>query len=124
MTLVSLIAREIGGQSLTHPGNRGLFAPGSTINGTTQGDVDIYGHDAYPLGFDCANPYKWPAGHLPTYFHDSHETQSPSTFFSLNEFQGGSFDPWGGLVRNSLLVFFKAFYLEKTIGVANHASTI
>jgi hypothetical protein len=61
------------------------------------GDVDIYGHDSYPLGFDCAHPYTWPANGLPTYFHDTHENQSPSTFYSLNEFQGGSFDPWGGL---------------------------
>jgi hypothetical protein len=35
---------------------------------------------------------------LPTYYHASHEVQSPSTFYSLDEFQGGSFDPWGGLV--------------------------
>jgi hypothetical protein len=55
------------------------------------------GHDSYPLGFDCAHPYTWPAGSLPTYFHASHEEESPSTFYSLDEFQGGSFDPWGGL---------------------------
>jgi hypothetical protein len=68
------------------------------VDGTTEGDVDIYGHDSYPLGFDCAHPYTWPSGNLPTYFHSSHEQQSPSTFYSLDEFQGGSFDPWGGLV--------------------------
>lgn len=59
--------------------------------------MDIYGHDSYPLGFDCAHPYTWPANDIPTYFHATHETQSPSTFYSINEFQGGSFDPWGGL---------------------------
>lgn len=68
-------------------GAQGLFAPGEVVNGTTEGDVNIYGHDSYPLGFDCANPYTWPAGNLPTYFHASHEEQSPSTFYSLNEFQ-------------------------------------
>ena len=82
---------------LTALGNGGLFAPGEVVNGTTIGDVDIYGHDSYPLGFDCANPSTWPAGSLPTYFHASHEQESPSTFYSLDEFQGGSFDPWGGV---------------------------
>ena len=64
--------------------------------GTGTGSVDIYGHDSYPLGFDCANPYTWPDGALPTNFHTLHEKQSPSTPYSLIEFQGGSFDPWGG----------------------------
>lgn len=71
---------------------KGIFAPG---NGT--GSVDLYGFDAYPLGFDCANPYTWPTGALPTTFHTLHLEQSPTTATSLVEFQGGSFDPWGGL---------------------------
>jgi len=71
---------------------KGIFAPG---NGT--GSVDIYGHDSYPLGFDCANPYTWPPGALPTNFRELHLRQSPTTPYSLVEFQGGSFDPWGGL---------------------------
>lgn len=69
----------------------GYFAPG---NGT--GAVDIYGHDNYPLGFDCANPTVWPQGALPLNFRALHEQQSPTTPYSLVEFQGGSFDPWGG----------------------------
>ena len=73
-------------------GPNGYFAPG---NGTV-GNVDIYGHDAYPQGFDCANPYVWAPGALPTYFHTLHEKQSPNTPYSIVEFQGGSFDPWGG----------------------------
>lgn len=93
----------------------GLFAPGDVVNGTTEGNVNIYGHDSYPLGFDCANPYTWPAGDLPTYFHATHEQQSPSTFYSLDEFQGGSFDPWGGLgyAKCSILLnmeFERVFY--------------
>lgn len=70
---------------------QGYQAPGTGI-----GSVDIYGHDAYPLGFDCANPYTWPDGALPTDFHTLHQNQSPFTPYSLVEFQGGSFDPWGG----------------------------
>lgn len=64
--------------------------------GTGNGSVNIYGHDAYPLGFDCANPYTWPDGALLTNFRTLHLLQSPSTPYSLVEFQGGSFDPWGG----------------------------
>ena len=55
------------------------------------------GHDGYPLGFDCANPYTWPDNALPTYYRTLHLQQSPSTPYSIVEFQGGSFDPWGGL---------------------------
>lgn len=58
--------------------------------------VDIYGHDGYPLGFDCANPSVWPDGRLPTNWRDVHMKQSPTTPYSIVEFQGGSFDPWGG----------------------------
>lgn len=70
---------------------RGYLTPGSG-----NGSVDIYGHDAYPLGFDCANPYSWPDGALPLQFRTLHLEQSPSTPYSLVEFQGGSFDAWGG----------------------------
>ncbi|GLI71901.1 hypothetical protein PoHVEF18_000068 [Penicillium ochrochloron] len=73
------------------------WAAGHNAPGTGKGAVDIYGHDSYPLGFDCANPSTWPSGNLPTYFHTSHEEQSPSTPYSLVEFQGGAFDPWGGV---------------------------
>lgn len=69
----------------------GLFAPGKGA-----GEVQIYGHDSYPLGFDCANPYRWPAGALPTYYHALHLAQSPHTPYTISEMQGGSFDPWGG----------------------------
>lgn len=58
--------------------------------------VDIYGHDGYPLGFDCANPTTWPDDRLPTNWRQLHEQQSPSTPYSIVEFQSGSFDPWGG----------------------------
>jgi Glycosyl hydrolases family 35 len=58
--------------------------------------VDIYGHDAYPLGFDCSNPEKWNPGSLPTRWRANHMKQSPSTPFAMPEFQGGSYDPWAG----------------------------
>jgi hypothetical protein len=86
--------------------SQGLFAPGEVVNGTTEGDVDIYGHDSYPLGFNCREPTVWIAGDLSTTLHATHEQQSPSTFFSLVEFQGGAFDPWGGAVRKLMPKFF------------------
>ncbi|KAI9660230.1 MAG: hypothetical protein M1831_003537 [Alyxoria varia] len=70
---------------------------GNFASGTGRGAVDIYGHDAYPLGFDCAQPYTWPQGALPTEWGRLHLNQSFTTPYSLIEFQGGSFDPWGGL---------------------------
>ncbi|KAI4602150.1 hypothetical protein KJ359_009387 [Pestalotiopsis sp. 9143b] len=69
---------------------------GHNAPGTGVGEVDIYGHDDYPLKFDCSNPTSWPKGALNGLYHSIHELQSPSTPFSLLEFQGGAFDPWGG----------------------------
>ncbi|XXH04540.1 hypothetical protein Hte_010957 [Hypoxylon texense] len=71
-------------------------AQGHNAPGTGLGEVDIYGHDGYPLGFDCAHPDVWPNNNLPTTYTSNHVKQSPSTPFSIVEFQGGSFDPWGG----------------------------
>ncbi|KAK2768275.1 hypothetical protein FQN54_000128 [Arachnomyces sp. PD_36] len=69
---------------------------GHNAPGTGVGEVDIYGHDNYPLGFDCANPSVWPEGNLPTDWYETHMDQSPNTPYSLLEFQAGAFDPWGG----------------------------
>ncbi|KAK1971986.1 family 35 glycosyl hydrolase [Colletotrichum sublineola] len=69
---------------------------GNNAPGTGIGAVDIYGHDSYPLGFDCSNPNTWPDNGLPTIFRALHLQQSPTTPYSILEFQGGSFDPFGG----------------------------
>ncbi|KAH7388838.1 beta-galactosidase precursor [Pyrenochaeta sp. MPI-SDFR-AT-0127] len=69
---------------------KGYNAPGQPAA------VDIYAHDGYPLGFDCGNPSVWPDGRLPTNWKQLHEQQSPTTPYSILEFQAGSFDPWGG----------------------------
>ncbi|KAI1622657.1 beta-galactosidase A [Exophiala viscosa] len=69
---------------------------GFNVPGSGVGSVDIYGHDGYPLGFNCANPTVWPAGNLPTTWWQLHLQQSPTTPYSITEFQAGSFDPWGG----------------------------
>lgn len=76
------------------------FAGGHNAPGSGEGQVDIYGHDGYPLGFDCvswsvqpnegnllvqANPTSWPILDLPLTYHATHELQSPNTPFSLVE---------------------------------------
>ncbi|KAK1499689.1 glycosyl hydrolase family 35 [Colletotrichum tamarilloi] len=71
-------------------------AAGHNAPGTGVGAVDIYGFDAYPLGFNCANPNTWPDNALPTTYHALHLQTSPSTPFTIPEFQGGSFDPYAG----------------------------
>ncbi|KAJ2892909.1 hypothetical protein MKZ38_009214 [Zalerion maritima] len=77
--------------------NNDAWTGGHNAPGTGLGEVDIYGHDGYPLGFDCANPTAWPAGYLPTNWRSEHLRISPSTPYTIPEFQGGSFDPYGGL---------------------------
>jgi beta-galactosidase GanA len=56
---------------------------------TGPGAVDLPGRDSYPQGFNCSNPTRWNGvGTLPR-FRDDSPIFTP-------EFQGGSFDPWGG----------------------------
>ncbi|OCH94229.1 hypothetical protein OBBRIDRAFT_789567 [Obba rivulosa] len=62
------------------------------VNGT--GAVDIYGLDSYPQGFDCSNPTNWAP--VVTNYHTYHEEVNPGEPWYMPEFQGGSFDPWGG----------------------------
>ncbi|KAF2676592.1 glycoside hydrolase family 35 protein [Lentithecium fluviatile CBS 122367] len=68
----------------------GVNAPG------TDAPVDIYGHDAYPLGFNCTDPTYWIDDSLPTNWRETHLEQSPDTPYMLVEYQGGAFQPWGG----------------------------
>ncbi|MGH3545186.1 MAG: glycoside hydrolase family 35 protein, partial [Mycobacteriales bacterium] len=56
---------------------------------TGPGSVQLPGEDSYPQGFDCAEPKKWkPVRDLPR-LRDDAPIFTP-------EFQGGSYDPWGG----------------------------
>lgn len=80
-------------------------ALGHNAPGTGLGEVDIYGHDDYPVKFDCASPSTWPPLALSGTYHQTHELQSPSTPFSLVEFQGGAYDPWGGPGFNNCAAF-------------------
>jgi beta-galactosidase GanA len=59
----------------------------ATFQGTN-GAVQIPGYDSYPLGFNCANPSGF--GDPPTF------PTNPGVPIMLPEFQGGSYDAWGG----------------------------
>ncbi|KAK1779963.1 glycoside hydrolase superfamily [Copromyces sp. CBS 386.78] len=76
--------------------NDASWKGGHNLPGSGKGEVDIYGHDGYPLGFDCKNPTAWPLGNLITQYREQHLNFSASTPYTVPEFQGGSFDPWGG----------------------------
>jgi beta-galactosidase GanA len=65
---------------------RGTWASGP-------GAVNLYAFDSYPQGFNCSDPQKWAS--VPTGFARAHN-YSPDTPIFIGEFQGGSFDPWGG----------------------------
>ncbi|KAF4539570.1 Glycosyl hydrolase family 35 [Lasiodiplodia theobromae] len=73
----------------------GNWAPGTGI-----GEADIYAHDSYPFYDGCGNPTNWSN---PTklvsldYTYQNHLQQSPTTPYSVLEFQGGAPDPWGGV---------------------------
>ncbi|KAM0415981.1 hypothetical protein ACHAPT_013080, partial [Fusarium lateritium] len=74
----------------------GNWAPGSG-----QGAVDVYGTDFYPFswGVGCSNPSNWTRGYwlLDQFNVTVHNTFSPSTPFSMVEYQGGAADFWGGV---------------------------
>ncbi|KAI0129915.1 lactase [Xylariales sp. AK1849] len=68
----------------------GLFTP------EKPGGPDIYGHDSYPIGWNCVDPSNWTQGTLPTDWRKLHLEQSPETPYTIVEFQGGAIDNWGG----------------------------
>ncbi|KAF2429679.1 glycoside hydrolase family 35 protein [Tothia fuscella] len=74
------------------PAMKGYFAPGSGL-----GEVDIYGTDAYPLRYNCAQPSIWPKTRVPIDWQIIHRQQSPTTPFAILEYQGGSATSWGGV---------------------------
>lgn len=61
---------------------------------TGPGAVDIYGFDGYPQGFNASNPQHWSGVY--TGLEGSHDAHVPNEPIYIAEFQGGSFDPWGG----------------------------
>jgi beta-galactosidase len=56
------------------------------------GAVQLPGYDSYPQDFDCSRPGRW---YPPRDFSRQANAQRSSPLY-FPEFQGGSFDPWGG----------------------------
>ena len=91
---MSELERKVRADGITVPlvhnsccGDGGRWASGA-------GAVDINGYDSYPQGFNCERPERWQS--LPDdEFSDTRKRLGNQPFFLL-EFQGGSFDPWGG----------------------------
>jgi beta-galactosidase GanA len=93
---------------------------GNSSWATGPGAVDIPGQDSYPQGFNCSDPAHWSGvGTLPR-FRDDAPIFTP-------EFQGGSFDPWGGPGYDNCRQltgpdFENVFYKENVIGGATMQS--
>ncbi|TDL23060.1 glycoside hydrolase family 35 protein [Rickenella mellea] len=68
--------------------------PQGAYAGPGLGAVDLYCWDEYPNGFDCSHPTVW--GQVDTQLNADHQKIDPDVMWSAAEFQGGSFDPWGG----------------------------
>ncbi len=89
---------------------------GASTWATGPGSVDLPGQDSYPQGFNCSNPTQWAGvGSLPR-FRDDAPIFTP-------EFQGGSFDPWGGPGYDKCRQltgpdFERVFYKENVAGGA------
>ncbi|KAI5790579.1 beta-galactosidase A [Peziza echinospora] len=77
--------------------NNDAWTAGFNAPGSGEGEVDIYAHDGYPNGFNCEELYNWPADAFPVDWWSKHRDISPNTPYSILEFQGGSFDDWGGV---------------------------
>ncbi|KAJ4298716.1 hypothetical protein N0V88_003748 [Collariella sp. IMI 366227] len=65
---------------------------GNNIPGSGVGQVDIYGHELYPLDWDC-NDVGWDKGTLRDALYSRHLSLSSATPFALSE--GGMLDLWG-----------------------------
>lgn len=89
-----IILPFIDNESSTPP-KGGIFAPEWRINNSSKGDVDTWGYDTYPLGFNCSVPSVWPDGDLPANNYAQQQILSPLRFEAVMEFQGGTYDVWG-----------------------------
>jgi beta-galactosidase GanA len=65
------------------------YCCGASTWATGPGSVQLPGRDSYPQGFNCSNPTQWRGVDTLTRLRDDVPVFTP-------EYQGGSFDPWGG----------------------------
>ncbi|KAK3310903.1 glycoside hydrolase family 35 protein [Chaetomium strumarium] len=73
--------------------NNDAWLGGHNAPGTGVGQVDLYGHDLYPLDPDC-NDMAWEKGALRETQYSMHLNISPTTPYAIPE--GGVLDYWGG----------------------------
>ncbi|KAK4236777.1 glycoside hydrolase [Achaetomium macrosporum] len=73
--------------------NNDAWSWGHNAPGTGVGQVDLYGHDLYPLDPDC-NDMAWEKGSLRDSQYSTHLNISPTTPYAIPE--GGVLDYWGG----------------------------
>jgi hypothetical protein len=69
--VVPLVSNDVGTDGNNAPGKP---AP-----------VDIYGHDGYPMGFDCTKPDIWDKAKLRIDYREKHLRDSPSTPYTVPE---------------------------------------
>ena len=85
------------------------------------GELDIDGPDSYPQGFNCSNPSSWRG--VPDISYD-HPAGKP---LYTPEFQGGSFDPWGGPGYDNCRVLtgpdFESVFYKQNIAVGATAQS-
>ncbi len=109
------LERQVHADGITVPLTHNHCCGASTW-ATGPGAVALPGQDGYPQGFDCSNPATWKAvGTLPRFREDA-PVFTP-------EYQGGSFDPWGGpgydaCRRLTGPDFEKVFYKDNIAGGA------
>jgi Glycosyl hydrolases family 35/Beta-galactosidase, domain 2 len=118
-TYMEQLEQQIRGDGITVPLTHNHCCGDSTW-ATGPGAVDIPGQDSYPQGFDCSNPTHWSGVSSLPRFRDDAPIFTP-------EFQGGSFDPWGGPGYDKCRQltgadFENVFYKENIIGGATMQS--
>ena len=106
------IEQQARGDGITVPLTHNHCCGASTW-ATGPAAVDLPGQDRYPQGFDCAHPSRWSSVGTLRRLRDDAPMFTP-------EFQGGSFDPWGGpgydrCRRRTGPDFEKVFYKENVI---------
>jgi len=118
-TYMEQIEQQVRDDGITVPLTHNHCCGNSTW-ATGPGSVDLPGQDSYPQGFNCSSPTQWAGvGSLPR-FRDDAPIFTP-------EFQGGSFDPWGGpgydnCRRLTGPDFERVFYKENIAGGATMQS--
>ncbi|KAI0783507.1 glycoside hydrolase family 35 protein [Abortiporus biennis] len=92
MVLLEKALRENGIDKVPITAND-VYPSGNFAKGL--GEVDLYGFDSYPNGFDCAHPPQW--SELANYYISGHQNSAPWAPVFFPEFQGGALDGWQGV---------------------------